>query len=468
MRKIHFDGDWTPEEVQQYTNLIKFGAGEGDGAADTIETSVAGGLLSARQKRLLKLFRESVEAGRKACSEGIHCEPQQLSDDLQKSLFGRITHSAEGEIKRDRPSQKWVRDRASSGSYESITGFSFFTENGEFGNGVYLPVAKTVGGGVRIRVHLNLTPSQLISEKRFNDLEDFIVPLDVQLDRENIRAIAQRGNKGVDLLFIRDPNDIEVLGVVEGSGTLPDNINSVAYQLVWLDEGENLTAELEVKSQDITESLQKSLFQESKLNSKSRKAYAPSLSKQSIREAIKRCRKDEIPIDQVKIEVVNEFPDYLPDCLAFCYPSESKIYLVNHDPLEQIHKRQQMLIHQLSSAIEEGVIDPKVAMDAIAQAGKIDENWWLEELIKHYVGICLISKICNPLTTTNFSPLNQYLAFLSGRGLTMRRQNIVRCVGEDYRCAYDPFGLPNLEIPIADLALPEVSAIVRQTLINLL
>jgi hypothetical protein len=103
-----------------------------------------------------------------------------------------------------------------------------------------------------------------------------------------------------------------------------------------------------------------------------------------------------------------------------------------------------------------------VALEILARGARLNPQWYLEMCIKRMVGAILCDRTFPDL------PPAGYLDFLSGRGVEFwgDRQSIYECMAEDYRCAHDPSGLPNMVAMEFDSAVPALARTCQQALLR--
>lgn len=487
--EIEFIGDWAESDAAAIARSLQKSLGMGDGIAEELNPPAVSdfpSLLSARQKKLLEMLRQAGGRALELCAEGEECDSDRpdwsdYAQPMAKGLTaGQIRITPKG---RFRLNQKRRWEKIDDGDGPEITApigtFEFPLTDGEYGRGVYLPVLPTATGGVRLRVRLALAPEQLISDEQFFDYEnDLSQDTELILDSHQVRAIARSTNDGtVDLLMVREPDDIRPLGIVAGSGAIPSG--TPRFNLVSLQEGDGyLTADIEMVDNGNTDFLAKSasISRHSSLQSASLlhgtklvRTSAPPLDRALVRHAIERCKSDGLSFDAVQVCLVQGVPDFLPKMTrAFCLPSDAKVCLCPHDPQGAIASQCSELAKRLQAAVSSNAIAPDMALDILARASQLDPQWWLEGVIKRYVGAVLCERQWDVLN--GGQPPERYMALLVGRGVQHwgNRRAIAECMAEDFRCAYDPAGLPNLVTMEWDAAVPGLARASQQLLLTLL
>lgn len=504
MPELEFIGDWEPIEAQTIAAQLQksLGVGDGGGAEITVqhlEDNPTQQLLSKRQKRLIEMLREAgnrtfrgggelAKAADYLGDEPIHeCGPGCIHSWDDYILGGGGLLKSVGSLKRDAQGRtyvmnrnnRWERFAARGGTGGGMPEFRFTAQDGEFGRGVYFPVLASPQGYMRLRVRANLSGPEMISDSQFHDIEtDFARDANLVLDAKGVRAIAQSQGDSITLLCVRSPSDLEVLGAVAGSGQLPPG-GDYEYRLAKLTPADDhWVIDLEVSPKGDAPSLQgnelikaASVFPNSPLSGTVLTSVGKAkLERQMVRSAVERCRLDGVPVDSVSIELVSGVPDFLPPTTcAFCLPTQGTVYLVHHDPQAALDRRLRMLTRELKAAATAHGVPYDVALDTVLRCQEIDAEWWLEGLIKRYVGAILTSRVACPLVD-DLDPWLPYLGLLPGRGLTHwgNRRLLAECMAEDYRCAHDPAGFPNAITMLWDLALPTVARMAQQRLLEVL
>lgn len=493
MPEIEFRGEWHPDDAHRIALELQKSLGMGDGEgipADLNPPQITGDLqplLSARQKKLVEMLKR---AGKKAVLE---CEPGEECDtatdwdgySLKKSLStGQMRVTPKGRFRLN-SNRRWERvdddspttgtgTLAPSGGGGSMGQFDFDKTDGEFGRGIYFPVLSEPTGGLRIRLRLLVRPGDLVSDEEFYNLEnDLSLDTDLILDSKGVKAIARTEGDRVTLLMVRDGRDIEPMGIVANSGAVPTG--TPTFQLVKLEQRDDGCI-VDVEMVDLAATLAKSakVARRGTLESKSYlegtpliRTSAPPLDRQLVRKAVDRCKLDGVPMDAVQVCMVQGVPDFLPRMThAFCLPSDLRVCLCPHDPQGAISYLCDELATRLQTAVRAGAIAGDTALEILACAARLSPDWWLEMVIKRYVGAALCERRWGILN--GGEPPRDYMALLVARGAGYwgNRKQIAECMAEDFRCAYDPAGLPNLVCLEYDAALPGVARAAQQLLLK--
>lgn len=491
MGQIALEGDWTPEEVAKITTLAKsLGVGDGEAVpSELVPATVTGdfsSMLSDRQKKLTELWRK---AGKKALEKsgledlGEPCDEPQTweayTDNLQKSPFP-------GALKVDKDGDRFTFDGKSK-RWKKVTGklpelpqmqfgkFQFPVSSGMFGDGVYFPVLSEPTGYLRLRMRVECNPEQFITDEDFYELEtDLASNLDLILESRGIRAIAHTVGDRVTQIMIRSSQYITPMGVIAGSGSVPQGVPQ--FRIVkFTQEADSLILDAEMgEAGDLAKAAKSSrttLSSTTHLNgTKLATTSAPTLDRVLVRDAIARCVSDGVDLSTIQVHLISGIPDFLPKMThAFCLPSDGVINLCPHDPNSAIASMCSQLATRLQLAVRAGAMSGDVALELLNRAAQIDPNWWLESLIKRYAGAIHCYRIADVMSG-EVSPYLQYLQLLSGRGLEFwgERRAIAECMAEDYRCAFDPSGYPNLITLEFDAAVPAIARMSQQVLLKCL
>lgn len=485
--RLEFEGDWDPREATAIANQLKKSMGMSDSGLDelTPEQITLPKLLSPRQRKLIEMIRTAGKKALEECGEGEECElpPDWEEYALSKGALstGQVKVSPKGKFRLNQ-NRRWERidDDQNSSSIQvgsnglDVGSFELPPTTGDFGWGVYLPVLAEPSGGLRLRLRLDLSPDAMISDEEFYDLEsDFTENVGLMLDSKGVKAIARTEDETVTLLMVRDSSDIKPLGIVAGSGTVPGG--KLRFNLVNLETREDhLVADVEMVEDG--ESLQKSaatakrstLQSASYLNgTKLLATSAPELDRVLVRQAVEACKRD-MDFGSVRVQLAAGVPDFLSSANAFCLPSDQVVWLCPHDPQAAIATFTSELAVRLQSAVRAGAMPGDVALNVLAVAAKLTPQRWLELLIKRYAGASLVEAKFNILA--GGEPPARYMNLLVGRGLAHwgNRRAIVECMAEDFRCAHDFGGLPNLITLEWDLAVPALARLGQQVLTNYL
>lgn len=481
MPKIEFRGDWDPKDAEAIARSLSKSLSMGD-----IEDAGLSfpELLSARQKKLIELLKQGTRA---ALCEGEECDSDPVDWDeysLKKAelSIGQVRHTPKGSFRLN-SNRRWERIQTQDDALPVIKpieasavnwgAFRFPVEHGEFGDGVYFSVSMPLGG-LRLRLSLHMPPNQIISDEEFYELEDDLT-LDTSLilDSKGIRAIARTVGENVITLCIRDPKDINILGIVGGSGSVPQG--TPAFNLVSVSRsGDMFTVEVEMieasalgKTASVS---RRSTFHSNSFLSGSPlvRTAAPALDRAMIRRAIARCKADGVPIDQVEISLVPGHPDFLSGMIrSYCLPSDGRICLAPHSPERAIASLAKDWAERMKVAVSVGV-DAASALDVVAHAAAMSDEWWIEHLIKRYTGAILCDRAFGLLGGGN--PPSEYMSLLVARGAGHwgDRRSVALCMAEDYRIAHDPAGLPNAVCAEWDLLLPGLARASQHLLSSLL
>lgn len=475
MPQIEFEGDFSPDEIQAIAQALAIelqtlqkSVGIGDGESipeDLVPPTIAAD--PGPSKSLLQLWQagggQLLGKGEDECGR----DRTMAWDvyDLQKAeIFpGAIKRGKDGSRYVLNHNRRWVRQGGADNGGINPGAFDFPESWGDFGRGVYLPVYPQTTGYIRLRARIDCNAQQFISADEFYDLEaDLTENLELILDGRGVRCIGVTEGDRITQLIVRDNRWIEPLGVIANSGEVPtgrpefrivqyrQDPDAVVVDIEFADQGGDLLA--------------KSLQSESYLHGSPLVPVSESkLDRVLVRNAIARLRLDGVPIDQVVVRCLDGRPDFLPDCCAFCLPSDGVINLLPHSPQAAIQSLVRELSDRLAIAVQSGV-PADSALKVAAQAANLDPQWWLEIILKRYCGSILIQR-AGGIDAPQFRP---YLNMLAGRGLRFwgDRRTVAECFAEDYRCAFDPAGLPNLVTLEWDLLAPGYSRLCCQQLLN--
>lgn len=493
MPEIEFVGEW--DESQASAIAAQFQkAVDSDGFAAAIPQLEDNpvGMLSPRQKKLIELLKRMGEAAfqvnpedlEKSATEEHECGPDCIHGwgwDWYEPLEKAIKRDAKGRTYRLNENDRWERLTDSGGYDPANAEFQFLTENGEFGQGVYLTVPSSPGGWMRLRLSVDVEPAEMITDEQFYELEaDFTNDLALMLTNQGIKAIAKTEGDRVSQLMIRSSSDIEVQGAIAGSGQLPQG-NEYSYQLVKVSpQDDRLIVDVEVAPKELPELLSKSAVTERK-NCFSRESGLSGsplvqvggarLDRQLLRQAIDRCKLDGVDFSGVQVKLTGHRPDFLPEHLsAFCLPEDGIVAIVHHSPEAAIARLTRMLAARLKAAVNFGAIGADEALDILHKASEISPDWWLEMLIKRYVGAVRVSQHECIMSVPRPHAWGPYINLLAYRGLQYwgARRAIAECMAEDFRVAHDPAGLPNLTTMLWDVAVPSIARMCQQSLLNTL
>lgn len=470
MTDVVFEGDWSPEEIRLYVERLQRGS-----AAGGIEA-----LLSDRQTQLIDLYKTAGDAAFTA--DELPCDvsdPPDWSDvyDLKKSSRYKVR---DGVAYRLNENNRWARatpDRVGSGGTQQniqFGTFRFTPIDGKFGPGVYFPLSPSSLGFVRLRCAMDIKPSELITDEEFYQIEtDLTEDIGLMLDARGVKAIVETTGDRASLLMVRDADYIKILGVLSGSGQVPNG--SPQYYLVSMDvRGDRLIVDVEMVSEG-TDLQKAALKSKSALDGMPLIATGkPPLDRALVRAAVERCRLDGALVDKsVSIELVSGIPDFLPTSTkAFCLPSDGVICLCPFEPASAIQGLIMSLSARLKRAIAADAIEAERAIEIFAIAAKITPQWYLEMLIKRYTGAILMNRLFPVLSVPNVEGLLkiQYIRALElrGAGFWESRKSIADCMAEDFRTIYDPEGLPNLVSLEFDCVVPSVHRMCQHLLLKIL
>lgn len=499
MPEIEFVGDWEESQAQAIASQLRKSLD-----ADAVEPSIPQlednpvGLLSKRQKRLIELLRQGGMAAFQAASSDLsksldsgavkhECKPDCAHDwSLYEPLEKAIKRDKEGRTYRLNENSRWERwdgGHQWDGGNPDDAEFRFITESGEFGRGVYFDVAANPGGWLRLRLSVDAMPSEMVTDERFYELEsDFTTDLALMLTHQGVKAVAKTEGDRVTRLMVRNSSDIDVLGAIAGSGRLPDG-GQYRYQLVSVrPEDDRLIVDVEVapKQDSGTAELTKAAVGDRKrpFSRESGLAGTPvvaihgaKLDRELVRAAVDRCKLDGVDFTGVQVCLTGYRPDFVSETAsAFCLPGDGVVMLLHHEPGAAISRFTRMLTHRLKSAAAVGAVGADEALELLHQASQLSPEWWLEMLIKRYVGAVHVARVECLMAVPSPVLWTPYLNLLAYRGLSYwgSRRAIAECQAEDYRVAHDPAGLPNLTTLLWDVAVPSVARMCQQSLVSTL
>ena len=208
MPELIFEGDWSPADAEAIATTLRKSLGMGDGESvpdDLAPFSISGDwqkMLSDRQKKLLDAWKK---AGRKGLPSLADLEEMEKASEedrdwerysLKKSLFsGALKRQADGDVLRLNNNSRWemyqdASDRPTPHRATRPDEFLFPERDGEYGEGVYLPVDPGANGYIRIRCRIDVMPKQAITQTEFYQLEDSLAAnVSMLLDARDVRAI---------------------------------------------------------------------------------------------------------------------------------------------------------------------------------------------------------------------------------------------------------------------------------------
>lgn len=449
MPEIILEGDWSPEQIDRVTTALRksLSTDSGGGAEETVQTSIvpADQLLTPRQKKLLKQWQES---------------PQDWDAYLNKGV-GEIKVTPKGTYRMNANS-RWER-LPQSPIGGGVGDFEFPERSGQYGWGVYMPVAATAGPGLKLRAQLNISENSVITDDEFEEYaSDLSTDTDYILDARSVKAIVVEQDELVTELIVRHTSDIQILGIIPNSGQPPTG--EMSYRIVSVDrQPDRILVDIELT--DNSKTLEKSaksvtrstLQSQSYLNgTKLVRTSAPKLDRGLVRAAIERCKLDGVELSNIQVHCLNGVPDFLPRMTAgFCLPSDGVINLCPHDPQAAISYLGGQLADRLKIAVSAGVMPGVDAIGILERALKLNPEWWLEMLIKRMAGAILLERKLGVIENGTL-PI-EIRDNLVARGMVhwgVDRRRVLEALAEDYRCAHDPAGLPNLVSLEWDILLP--------------
>ncbi len=447
MPEIILEGDWPPEKVDRITTALRKSLSMADGAEETLQTSIvpADQLLSPRQKKLLKQWQES---------------PQDWDAYLNKGV-GSIKVTPKGTYRMN-ANNRW--ERLPQGPIGGGVGdFEFPERSGQYGWGVYMPVAATAGPGLKLRAQLNISENSVITDEEFEEYAaDLNTDTDYILDARSVKAIVVTEDELITELIVRHTSDIQILGIIPNSGQAPTG--EMSYRIVSVDrQPDRILVDIELT--DNSKTLEKSaksvtrstLQSQSYLNGTNLiRTSAPKLDRGLVRAAIERCKLDGVALNTIQVHCLNGVPDFLSRMTAgFCLPSDGVVNLCPHDPQAAISYLGSQLADRLKTVVNAGAMPGTEAIDILERALKLTPEWWLEMLIKRMVGAIVLERKFNVIANGTL-PI-EIRDNLVSRGMVhwgVDRRRVLEALAEDYRCAHDPAGLPNLVSLEWDILLP--------------
>jgi len=418
MPELIFEGDWTQEEISAIAPLIK-----------SFGVSSVGTVQKNDLQAIAPLSKTVVGARKVNPKTG---KQYQFTSKHRWQAIG-------GEAKTTVPSD--------------LVNFRFPIAPGKFGEGVYLAAGEQ-RDRLLIRVRIKIKDSELINPEQLEELdEDITADLSLVLDARQVKGVIS-----ADGLMVRSPADIEILGILDGSGSVPSGVPKfVLVDLVR--QGDFMMADVAFDEESAP--LEKSITDGAIAGTRLMPVDA-SLDRELVRAAIAQCKENGIPIDQVQVRILPGVPDFLPpDTHGFCLPVDGVVNLCPHDPDVAIANFLRQMGDRLQRGLTEGANIPEDAFLTLYTAVQMTAVDWLAMLITRYVGAILIAR----------SPgrWGDYLKLLGGRGVGFwhDRGAIAECMAEDYRCAMMPSVL-NLITLEWDLACPAIARLSQQTLLNAL
>jgi hypothetical protein len=491
MPTLIFEGDWPDGHVAKIESLAKsLSMGDMEDLNPPTVTGDLKSMLSDRQKKLINQFKKAGRAAfDAACLDGDKCDRPEDWDayDLKKALNpGAMKVNSKGTFRLN-SNNRWTRvdDDGAGFSNQQVGQFQFPVSDGEFGRGVYLSVPREPSGNLRLRAKCAIATDEIISDEEFWEMDaDLSGDIELALDSRGIKAVFKSADDAVVQIMIRDRADIIPLGVLAGSGTIAQGTPD--YRVVAIQRNpDDLVLDLEMGSLEQEEDLEKSASQQRKLvfssashldGTKLVRASIPPLDRGLVRKAIARCKLDGVDFDNIQIRMLPGAPDFLSmPVRAFCLPSDGVINLVPHTPQKAISALCSDLAERMQAAVNAGALTGESALEVVAIAARMDEEWWLEFCLKRLAGAILCDRRFHVMTydeppgdTISLDPPVKYMELLAMRGVAHwgSRRAIAECMAEDYRVAHDPAGLPNLVTLEWDVAVPAIARACQQILLS--
>jgi hypothetical protein len=453
MPEITFEGDFTDEQIAQATEALRKSLSmEGGGGAEvTAQTAIAQPKLSAKQRKLLEEWRLANDCD----------NPPDWSEYLGKA--GEIKTTSKGTYRKNK-NDRWERMNTEA-TPTQIGDFRFPDRMGEYGRGVYMPVAELPGDGIKMRALLNVSAGSWITNDEFQSIAaDHASDTDAILDSHSVGAIAVEQDGRVTELVVRHRGDIEILGIIPSSGKPP--IGQIQYRIVAVNRQPDRT-EVDIELADDSKILEKSAQSKPHVTLQSNshlhgtklvRTSAPKLDRGLVKHAIERCKLDGVDFTDIQVHCIAGVPDFLSKMTGgFCLPSDGVINLCPHDPQAAIAYLSNQLCDRMRVAVGAGIISGIDAIGILEKALKLNPEWWLEMLIKRLVGAIVLERrfgiIANGTLPIGVRD-NLMMRGLQHWGLDRRR--VLEAIAEDYRVLYDPAGLPNLITLEWDILLPNI------------
>lgn len=473
--ELIFEGDWPQHLIQDVAATLKksLGTGEGEGAEATVQTTVAG-LLSPRQRRLIELFRQGGEKaflwGKLQEQSPESADPEEWeayqSKNLAKAVVGTLQYR-DGKLYQLNPNHRWQRYESDRPALQPFTGvLNFPVTDGEFGRGVYLPIARRPQNGLLLRVRLNLPQKALISDSDFARLEDDLTTdLNLLLNLENIGGVVRLDREGLpDLLFLRFPQDLQVLGVLGGS---PPGEGDVTYHLLHFERYPDYSlADIEVRPAAHNTLTKAALKSTTALDGLPMRPAAPLLERSLVRAALHRLNSLGVDITGISIRLSNAVPNLLPVPVhAFCLPHDRTIYLAPHDPMQAIQWFTQQLGQRLERSLVAGAIAPETALQILQSVATFSPEDWLVGLLLYFVGAIRCWEV-SCLMGGDLKVWRRYCQIAALRGWTGDRRHLASLAAQDYRSLY--FSVPNFDALEWDFAVPTLAHLGQSELLYVL
>lgn len=471
--KLEFRGDWDPSQAQQIAIALKKSLSMSDQEDAGL---VVPELLSDRQKKLLDLLKQGAGVALEVDDECDRDRPDWSAyTGLSKSgelTTGQVRVNHKGKFRLNK-NRRWERIadpepepylEPVQNDYINWGSFQFPVTHGVFGDGVYFDVGPK-GENLRIRLLLAIAPEGIINDAQFYQMEDDLtLDTNLILDANQVQAIVAQEGDRVTQICVRDRGDIEILGIVGGSGGVP--MGTPSFTLVSVEQVDaGLMLEVEMVSQQNL--LRKGVFPSSSFlgGMPLVKTDAPSLDRKLVKEAIARCEADGIDFSDIEVKLVDGHPDFLSAMIrVFCLPSDGRICLVPHDPQSAIAFLLKRWTERMQSGVGAGIVTASDALDVVHRVASLDPEWWLEGVIKRYVGAIQCDRRWGVLSGGD--PPAKYMDLLVARGAKHwgTRRAIAECMAEDYRIIHDPAGLPNQVTCEWDLVVPGLARAAQELL----
>lgn len=469
MATIEFQGDWSQEEIEAIASTLRKSLSIGDeGIPDSLNPPAIAlpGTLSKEQLALLKLMRQ---AGQAAAAEEEPCtEPLDWDDyQLSKTVVGaQKTDPKTGNRYIFTQKHRWQRVGGGGAGGVSVGpgNLRFPMTDGEFGEGVYMAIAKPQGN-LKVRLRVDAKPEEIILQDRFEEIEnDLAIDLATALDAAAVKGVVKVDGGAPQLIMLRSPRLITPLGILSGSG---DGVGAGDFNVVNIQEHpSHIILDIEFVDQGafLAKAARKTFASESLLDGSRLVSKSPALDRRLVRSAIKQWQNETVHA-LARVSLLSGVPDFLSsETVAFCLPSDRTIHLCPHDPQQAIATFTRRLASRLQKAIGAGAIGTDEAFRMLMIASELTAQDWLVMLLKRYSGAIAIlnqGEVDDPVWSS-------YLRLLGGRGVQYwgDRQSITECMAEDFRCIYDPDGLPNLVTLEWDLVTPAIGRMCQQLIAN--
>jgi hypothetical protein len=457
MAEITFEGDFTDEQIAQATEALRksLSMEGGGGAESTLQTTIGGGpekFLTPKQRKLLKQWEM-----------GNDCEnPPDWSEYLGKA--GEIKTTSKGTYRKNQ-NDRWERMNTQA-TPTQVGDFQFPDRMGLYGRAVYMPVAELPGDGIKMRALLNVSAGSWITDDDFQSIAaDHASDTDAILDSHGVGAIAVEADGRVTELVVRHKSDIQILGIIPGSGTPP--LGQIQYRIVGVDRQPDRTL-IDVELADDSKILEKSATSKPHVTLQSNsylhgtklvRTSAPKLDRALVKAAIGRCKLDGVDFTDIQVHCIAGVPDFLSKMTGgFCLPSDGVINLCPHDPQAAIAYLSNQLCDRMRVVVSAGIISGIDAIGILESALKLNPEWWLEMLIKRLVGAIVLERKLGIIANGTLPlPVRDNLMMRGLQHWGTGRRRVLEALAEDYRVAHDPAGLPNLITLEWDILLPNIA-----------